>query len=98
MPTATPAIHTALLKSTCKSEELWTYITYDYICAGYVRIARTKGASTNKLTFTFLRSSLQSEFKAVITLLQLRFEKVSPVTFMQKWLPGKARGVRDVTY
>ncbi|CAN0371615.1 unnamed protein product, partial [Laminaria digitata] len=28
-----------------------------------------------------------SEFKAVITLLQLRFEKVSPVTFVQKWLP-----------
>ena len=25
----------------------------------------------------------------MITLLQLRFEKVSPVTFMQKWLPGK---------
>ena len=35
-----------------------------------------------------LRFALQSEFKAVITLLQLRFEKVSPVTFMQKWLPG----------
>eukprot|EP00904_Undaria_pinnatifida_P002813 jgi/Undpi1/12532/HiC_scaffold_6.g02201.m1 len=33
----------------------------------------------------------KSEFKAVITLLQLRFEKVSPVTFMQKWLPDVYR-------
>ncbi|CAM9350214.1 unnamed protein product, partial [Hapterophycus canaliculatus] len=31
----------------------------------------------------------QKEFHAVITLLQLRFEKVSPKTFMESWLPGE---------
>lgn len=39
-----------------------------------------------------VRDDSQNEFKAVITLLQLRFEKVSRKTFVGTWLPGNDTG------
>lgn len=39
-----------------------------------------------------VRDDSQNEFHAVITLLQLRFEKISPKTFVETWLPGNDAG------
>lgn len=49
---------------------------------------RPPSSSDACFVFVFFRAP-QKEFKAVITLLQLRFDKIDPVTFVEKWFPGK---------